>query len=79
VSQHRFRWSLPGQGLCNGHRRHLYTWIELGWVAEATARTAAELLFQHFGRSLTQIRSDRGPHFANELIKEFLALVGTQH
>jgi hypothetical protein len=37
-------------------------WIELGWVAEATAKTAAELLFQHFGRfgAPTQIRSDRG-------------------
>ncbi len=54
-------------------------WIELGWVAEATA--AAELLFQHFSRfgAPTQIRSDRGSHFANKLIKEFLALVGTQH
>ncbi len=25
-------------------------WIELGWVAEATAKTAALLLFQYFGR-----------------------------
>jgi hypothetical protein len=25
VSQHRFRWSLPGQRLCNGHRRYVYT------------------------------------------------------
>jgi transposase InsO family protein len=56
-------------------------WIELGWVAEATAKTAAEFLFQHFGRfgAPTQIRSDRGSHFANKLIKEFLSLVGTQH
>jgi hypothetical protein len=43
-------------------------WIVLGWVAEATAKTAALLLLQHFGRfgAPTQIRSDRGSYLANE-------------
>jgi transposase InsO family protein len=27
----------------------------------------------------TQLRSDRGSHFVNSVIKEFLPLVGTQH
>ena len=56
-------------------------WVELFHSAQATAKDAALNLFQHFGRfgAPTQIRSDRGPHFANELIKDFLALVGTQH
>jgi Chromo (CHRromatin Organisation MOdifier) domain len=36
---------------------------------------------KHFGRfgAPLQLRSDNGPHFIAEVIKEFLALAGTQH
>jgi transposase InsO family protein len=36
---------------------------------------------KHFGRfgAPLQLRSDNGPHFIAEVIKEFLFLVGTQH
>ncbi len=49
-------------------------WIELGWVAEATSKAAALLLYQHFGKfgATTQIQSDRGSHFSrhsNGIIK----------
>jgi transposase InsO family protein len=56
-------------------------WVELCHSAEATAKAAAEHLLQHFGRvgAPTQLRSDRGSHFVNSIIKEFLPLVGTQH
>jgi hypothetical protein len=56
-------------------------WIELFYSPEATGHNAALNLLQHFGRfgAPTQIQSDRGSHFVNEVIKEFLSLVGTQH
>jgi transposase InsO family protein len=36
---------------------------------------------KHIGRfgAPLQLRSDNGPHFIAEVIREFLALVGTQH
>jgi hypothetical protein len=73
--------SYPGKGYVMVIADTFTRWIELGWVAEATAKTAALLLYQYFGRfrATTQIRSDRGSYFANKLIKGFLALVGTQH
>ena len=56
-------------------------WVELYHTVAATAACASMNLYQHFGRfgAPTQIRSDRGSHFVNETIKEFLTLVGTQH
>jgi hypothetical protein len=56
-------------------------WVELQYSPKATALCAAENLFQHFGRfgAPTQIQSDRGSHFVNSVIQEFLPLVGTQH
>jgi transposase InsO family protein len=55
-------------------------WVELFLAQLADAKNAAYGLFQHFGRfgAPTQIRSDRGSHFVNETITQFLALVGTQ-
>ncbi len=55
-------------------------WVELFAAKSADAKNAAYFLFQHFGRfgAPTQIRSDRGSHFVNETIKQFLGLVGTQ-
>ena len=45
------------------------------------SQTAAECLLQHFGRygAPSQILSDNGSRFVNELISEFLALVDTEH
>ena len=56
-------------------------WVELFHSRSATGKDAAEHLFQHFGRfgAPNQLRSDRGSHFVNSVIKEFLPLVGTQH
>ena len=50
------------------------------WVEIYHSKAVAALnLYEHFGRwgAPTQMRSDRGSHFANELIAEFISLVGT--
>ena len=54
-------------------------WIELFCTLDATAASTANCLLQHFGRFGTpaQLRSDRGPHFIADVIKEFTELVGT--
>ena len=56
-------------------------WTEMFWCKDVTAQSASECLLTHFGRfgSPKMIRSDRGSHFANDLIKEFLDLTGTPH
>lgn len=56
-------------------------WIELYPSEDATAKAALGGLLQHFGRYGCPriIRSDRGPHFANELIAGFLKATGTPH
>ena len=56
-------------------------WVELYDTVDATAKSAAECLIKHFGRfgAPHQLRSDNGPHFIADLIREFLALVGTRH
>ena len=48
-------------------------WTEMFWCKDVTAQSACECLLTHFGRfgSPNMIRSDRGSHFANDLIKEF--------
>ena len=54
--------------------------MELYGTADATALSTAECLLQHFGRfgAPRQLRSDNGPHFIADVIKEFLALVGIE-
>ena len=49
-------------------------------TADATALSTAECLLQHFGRfgALRQLRSDNGPHFIGDEIKEFRVLVGVE-
>jgi hypothetical protein len=56
-------------------------WVELYACAAATAKEAARCLLQHFGRygCPSEILSDNGSHFVNELIAEFLELVGVHH
>jgi transposase InsO family protein len=54
-------------------------WVELYVVPNATAEEACKCLLVHFGRfgSPTDIRSDKGQHFANTLIEQFLKATGT--
>jgi transposase InsO family protein len=54
-------------------------WVALFAVPKATAHEVCLCLIQHFGRygSPTVIRSDKGSHFTNELIAQFLAATGT--
>ena len=56
-------------------------WVELYHTTDATALSAAECLLKHFGRfgAPHQLRSDNGPHFIAEIIREFLLLVGVKH
>jgi transposase InsO family protein len=56
-------------------------WVELFPVDASTSEASALCLLQHFGRfgAPSQIRSDRGSHFVNSIIEEFLTLVGTEH
>lgn len=56
-------------------------WLELFPVDSATGESSAFCLLQHFGRfgAPSQIRSDRGPHFVNSIIREFLTMIGTEH
>ncbi len=55
--------------------------VELYAVPNTSALEAAKALLQHMGRygAPSQIRSDRGTQFVNDLIEEFLRLVGTEH
>ena len=48
---------------------------------DATSLSAAECLLKHFGRfgAPHQLRSDNGPHFIADVIREFLHLVGVKH
>ena len=48
-------------------------WIELYHTTDATSLSAAECLLKHFGRfgAPHQLRSDNGPHFIVEVIREF--------
>ena len=56
-------------------------WIEISLWPDATANSASLAFLNHIGRYSTprQIRSNRGSHFANSLIKEFLEFTGTPH
>ena len=56
-------------------------WVELHPCVAANAQEALHGLLQHFGRfgCPRAIRSDRGSHFANELITGFLLAMGTPH
>ena len=55
-------------------------WMDLHRTADATALSPTECLPQHSGRfgAPPQLRSDKGPHFIADVIKEFLALAGIE-
>ena len=56
-------------------------WVELCHTTDATVLSAAECLLKHFGRfgAHHQLRSDNGPHFIAEVIRELLLLVSITH
>ena len=56
-------------------------WVELYHTTDATALSAAECLLRHFGcfGAPHQLRSDNGPHFIADVIREFLHLIGVSH
>ena len=54
-------------------------WVELYHTTDATALSTAECLLKHFGRFAHQLRSDNGPHFIADVIREFLHLIGVSH
>ena len=56
-------------------------WVELYHTTDATALSAGECLLEHLGRfgAPHQLRSDNGPNFIAELIREYLLLVGVKH
>ena len=49
-------------------------------TTDSTALSAAQCLIQHFGRfgAPHQLKSDSGPHFLADAIREFLSFVGTR-
>jgi transposase InsO family protein len=55
-------------------------WVVLYHMKVASALSTAQCLLKHFGRfgAPLQLRSDNGPHFIAEVIKEFLSLLRTQ-
>jgi hypothetical protein len=57
-----------------------YVLVIIDTFTAATGKIAALHLLQHFGRfgAPSQLLSDRGSHFVNEIITEFTTLVGTQ-
>ena len=50
-------------------------------TTDARALSAAECLLKHFGRfgAPHELRSDNGPHFIADAIREFLLLIGVSH
>ena len=56
-------------------------WAELYWCSNNTAHSACECFLQFFGRfgAPSMIRSDRGPHFMKEIVKELLSRTHTPH
>ena len=56
-------------------------WVELYHTTDATSLSAAKCLLKHFCRfgAPHQLRSDNGPHFIVEVIREFLHLIGVSH
>ena len=56
-------------------------WFELYHTTDATVLSATECLLKHFGRfgAPQRRRSDNGPHYIADAIREFLNLIGVSH
>ena len=56
-------------------------WVELYRTTDATSLSAAKCLLKYFRRfgAPHHLRSDNGPHFIAEIIREFLLLIGVSH
>jgi transposase InsO family protein len=56
-------------------------YLELYACSAIDGKTVVLALLQHVGRYgvPTCIQSDRGPEFVNELIEEFVKVIGTEH
>ena len=80
MSEYRFHRSISGSRIYPCHRRYFH-WVESYHTTDATALSAAECLLKHFGRFGVphQLRSDDGPHFIADVIREFLYLIGVSH
>ena len=80
--EYRFHRSISGSRIypCNSRYFHPLGRI-VSYYTDAIALPAAECLLKHFGRfgEPHQLRSDNGPHFIAEVIREFLHLIGVSH
>ena len=76
-----FEYPFPDQGYILVIVDTLTRWVEFYHTTDATALSAAECLLKHFGRFGVphQLRSDNGPHFIADVIREFLHLIGVSH
>lgn len=56
-------------------------WIELHSAKDATSESAAKALLNHTGRygQPSQLLSDNGSQYVNEVIREYLLQIGTEH
>ena len=56
-------------------------WVELYPTIDATAKSAARALLSHIGRfgHSSQLISDNGSQYINNIIAELLLLIGTEH
>ena len=72
--KHRLHRSISGSSFILVIVDTFTRWVELYHTTDATALSAAEFLLKHFGRfeAPDQLRSDNGPHFIAEIIREFL-------
>lgn len=69
--------SFSGQGYILAIVCTFTCWVELYYTYDATAISAAECLLIHFSRvgAPHQLRSDNGPHFVADVIRELLHFV----
>lgn len=56
-------------------------WVELYATKDATAKAAARSILNHFGRygTASEILSDGGSQYVNEIIEQVLLLIGSKH
>ena len=72
--EYRFHRSISGFVIVDTFTR----WVKLYHTTDAIALSAQEYHFSRFGAP-HQLRSDNGPHFIADLIREILHLIGVSH